>query len=89
MRTSRGEAGGRHRMTWPSVGGGLGACAGGGLGLLGCFAYNLANGPWFPQAEVDPQPAGWVGWWLLGGAGVGGLLGFGMGAGIGRLCRPR
>ena len=54
------------------VGAGLGAM----IGNILCLGYDVLYGPWFPQAGVDPQPAGWVGWWLGGGAVVGGAVGF-------------
>ena len=53
------------------LGGGLGAC----IGYALCQGYDILYGPWFPQAGVDPQPAGWVGWWLAGGAAVGAAVG--------------
>jgi len=53
----------------------LGAVTGAFLGNLLCFGYGLWYGPFLPQAGVDPQPAGWVGWWLGGGAVAGALLG--------------
>ncbi len=52
-----------------------GATVGGWLGYLVCSAYNFWNGPFLPQAGVDPTPAGWEGWWIGGGA----LLGVGIG----------
>lgn len=57
------------------VGVAFGALGGGWLGYLACFAYDLWNGPFLPQAEVDPNPAGWEGWWI----GPGAILGSGVG----------
>ncbi|HEX8910935.1 MAG TPA: hypothetical protein VF796_01150 [Humisphaera sp.] len=52
------------------------AAAGGWLGNLLCFGYDFVKGPFGPQAGVDPQPAGWPGWWIGGGAVLGGVAGF-------------
>ena len=50
------------------VGIATGGTVGGWLGYLVCFAYNFWNGPFLPQAVVDPNPAGWEGWWIGGAA---------------------
>lgn len=43
------------------VGGIAGGEAGAWAGNALCLGYDVLFGPWFPQAGVDPQPAGWVG----------------------------
>lgn len=45
------------------------------LGELLCIGYDLWNSPFFPQAGVAPQPAGWAGWWVAGGAALGAVGG--------------
>ena len=59
-----------------AIGGSLGALVGNAL----CIGYDILNGPFFPQAGVDPQPAGWVGWWIAGGAVAGACVGFAVSA---------
>ena len=60
------------------AGAATGGAVGGWLGSLACFAYDVWNGPFLPQAGVDPNPAGWEGWWIGGGAILGGVLGLSM-----------
>jgi hypothetical protein len=57
------------------AGGVFGGTAGAVAGLAANLAYNVIYGPWFPQAGVDPQPAGWEGWWMIGGAAIGTVAG--------------
>ena len=57
------------------VGIATGGTVGGWLGYLVCFAYNFWNGPFLPQAVVDPNPAGWEGWWIGGAASIGAGIG--------------
>jgi hypothetical protein len=57
------------------VGTGVGGCLGVLVGGAMCLGYDLAYGPWFPQAGVDPQPAGWIGWWRIAGAAGGAIVG--------------
>jgi hypothetical protein len=57
------------------VGVALGGAAGAWIGNALCLGYDILYGPWFPQAGVDPQPAGWVGWWIAGGTAVGAVGG--------------
>ena len=57
------------------VGVALGGAVGAWVGNALCLGYDVLFGPWGPQAGVDPQPAGWVGWWLAGGAAVGAVAG--------------
>jgi hypothetical protein len=40
----------------------LGGLLGGWVGNALCTGYDIVNGPFLPQAGVDPQPAGWIGW---------------------------
>lgn len=54
-----------------AFGGLLGALIGNAL----CLSYNILNGPFLPQAGVDPQPAGWAGWWIAVGILAGALIG--------------
>lgn len=57
------------------VGVAAGVAVGAWVGNALCLGYDVLFGPWGPQAGVDPQPAGWVGWWLAGGAAVGAVGG--------------
>ena len=52
-----------------------GIVVGGWLGSVACFGYDFWNGPFLPQAGVDPNPAGWEGWWIGGGAILGAVIG--------------
>ncbi|WP_020470421.1 hypothetical protein [Zavarzinella formosa] len=56
-------------LVW--VGMAAGGTLGAWLGDVFCIGYDFVNGPFGPQAGVDPQPAGWVGWWIAGGAAIG------------------
>jgi hypothetical protein len=53
------------------IGVALGASVGACVGDVLCLGYNIWYGPFLPQANVDPTPAGWVGWWVAGGAAAG------------------
>jgi hypothetical protein len=53
----------------------LGGLLGAWVGNTLCLGYDILYGPWGPQAGVDPNPAGWVGWWVAGGAGAGAAAG--------------
>ena len=53
----------------------VGGTVGAWLGNASHLGYNVLFGPWGPQANVDPQPSGWVGWWIAGGTAVGAALG--------------
>lgn len=66
-----------------AIGGSFGAFIGNAL----CLGYNIVNGPFLPQAGVDPQPAGWAGWWIAAGGAAGAIVGLAMSAFIVMLWR--
>lgn len=65
------------------LGGALGAFVGNAL----CIGYDIVNGPFGPQADVDPNPAGWAGWWIAGGAAIGATAGLVAAVSLVGLCR--
>jgi hypothetical protein len=65
----------RTRTVPVSIGLCVGGFSGATVGYALWFGYNVIYGPWFPQAGVDPQPAGWVGWWIAAGTVAGASAG--------------
>jgi hypothetical protein len=57
------------------VGAGMGGVLGAILGRAACIGYDFFKQPMFPDLGADLNPAGWMGWWLAGGALVGAAVG--------------
>lgn len=59
-----------------AIAGSIGAFIGNAL----CLGYDIVNGPFLPQAGVDPHPAGWAGWWIAAGGATGAIVGLAVSA---------
>jgi hypothetical protein len=57
------------------VGAGLGGVLGAILGRAACLGYDFFHQPMFPTVGANLNPAGWMGWWLAGGALAGAAVG--------------